>query len=66
MRIPWKPVIDQHSSQNLPLAAEHGKVNFDHKGLVSIFFDIYLTMFAQEDLKKDPRSALTGGLLMKA
>ncbi|CZR55693.1 uncharacterized protein PAC_05581 [Phialocephala subalpina] len=50
MRIPWRVVADQHTENQAVEAEVDSRVQFDLEELTGILFDIYLKIFAQEDL----------------
>jgi hypothetical protein len=60
MRIPWKVILDHETKSAVIKSPQELRVQIDSKELAEIFFDVYLMMFAQEDLEKSMAGAKKG------
>ncbi len=52
LRVPWKVVVDHETKPTMTNDLHDRRVHFNAEELADIFFEIYLKMFDQEDLKK--------------
>jgi hypothetical protein len=57
IRVPWKAVMDHNSKSDIVCHSNDTRVQFDAEELSEIFFEMYLKMFAQENLKASMKDA---------
>lgn len=57
IRVPWKVVVDHNSKSDMACDSNDKRVHFDAEELSEIFFEMYLKMFAQENLKASMKEA---------
>jgi hypothetical protein len=51
IRVPWKVVVDHSSKSDMACDSNDKRVHFDAEELSEISFEMYLKMFAKENLK---------------